>query len=276
MVDFFNVWDIITSILSLSATFLVAYVYHQLPSKRMDALFSLLDKTDGHFKSCVEQGLLDAAAAAEFERQINALRTRTKNINLKVACAGTWYEDVANMFKGLTKEINWMCQDVNKVGAAISVPSVAASTHEETPPRPSTNEEMEGPSMRPTDWPAHWQQQESSQRDAEPLQMPVDMPPPTPSPAPPHRTSTQESCNSQASTHASSIVPTPRRKRSIPAHRSHHWVHFVRQPRGRWSLQSQKSDIIELLGTPTVLVDEPEEDCEWEDVPARPLELAIA
>lgn len=70
MVDFFNIWDIITSVISLGATFLVAYGYHQLPSKRVDALFSLLDKTDDHLRSCVEQGLLDATAAAEFGRQI--------------------------------------------------------------------------------------------------------------------------------------------------------------------------------------------------------------
>lgn len=72
MVDFFNIWDLITSVLSLGATFLVAYAYHQLPSKRMNALFSLLDKTDDHLKSCVEKGLLDAASAAEFGGQMTA------------------------------------------------------------------------------------------------------------------------------------------------------------------------------------------------------------
>lgn len=98
----------------------------------------------------------------------------------------------------------------------------------------------------------------------------------TPPPTPPHRTSTQGSCSSQASTDVTSIVPTPRRKRTIPARRTRAWAHFVRQPRGRWSLQSQKSDVIELLGTsPVELVDEPE-DCEWEDIPGDPPGVAVA
>lgn len=124
-------------------------------------------------------------------------------------------------------------------------------------------------------------QQAASGLHTEPLQAPVDTPSPpptcaTPSPELPHRSDTLESCSSQASTDASSTVPTPRRKRSIPAHRTRHWAHFVRQPRGRWSLQSQKSDVIELLGTSSIeLVDEPE-DCEWEDLPDHPLEVTVA
>lgn len=52
---------------------------------------------------------------------INSLRNHSDDLNLQVTCAKTWYQDVANMFKGLTTEINWIYNDVTEVGAAISV-----------------------------------------------------------------------------------------------------------------------------------------------------------
>lgn len=70
MPDFFNVWDLVTSILSLAVTFLIGYAYHQLPSKKMDVLFALLDKTHSFFMLCVEQGLLDEISASSFEDEL--------------------------------------------------------------------------------------------------------------------------------------------------------------------------------------------------------------
>lgn len=70
MPDFFNVWDLVTSILSLAVTFLMAYAYQQLPSKKVDVLFALLDKTHGFFMLCLEQGLLGEISASSFEDEL--------------------------------------------------------------------------------------------------------------------------------------------------------------------------------------------------------------
>ncbi|OJT13285.1 hypothetical protein TRAPUB_10178 [Trametes pubescens] len=121
MVDFFNVWDLVTSILSLGVTFLAAYLYHQLPSKKVDVLFALLDKTHGFFMLCVEQGLLDELAAARFEDELTTLRTRSNEVNMTVTQAKTWTQDVSNLFWGLTRKIDGICYDLREVGAAISV-----------------------------------------------------------------------------------------------------------------------------------------------------------
>ncbi|KAL1945392.1 hypothetical protein VTO73DRAFT_2243 [Trametes versicolor] len=326
MVDFFNVWDLVTSILSLGVAFLGGYLYYQLPSKKMDVLFALLDKTQGFFMLCVEQGLLDEIAAAIFGDELTILRTRSDEVNLTVTKAKTWPEDVSNMVKGLTRRINGICRDLHVVGANISVMSLrererlvaerraatmntAAQGVEATP----NNVLVLQPSITPTSFVvgppdvvvstsrgttspsrvactagdssaplvAQPQQQASSRLQTELLPAPEGTRPPIPicataSPEPPHRSNTQNSCSSQSSADPSSTAPTPRRKRSILAHRTRYWAPFVRQPRGRWSLQSQKSDVIELLGTSSIeLVDEPE-DCEWEDVPDHPLEVAVA
>lgn len=71
MVDFFNVWDIVIGVLSLSAPFIVAYIYHQLPSKKVKVLSALLQETNALLVSCVEQGLLTEANISDFKAQLS-------------------------------------------------------------------------------------------------------------------------------------------------------------------------------------------------------------
>lgn len=72
MVDFFNVWDVVTGILSLGATFLVAYVYHQLPSKRIKVLRDLLKETEDFYASCLEEGLLKGRDVVHYSARLSA------------------------------------------------------------------------------------------------------------------------------------------------------------------------------------------------------------
>ncbi|EIW54111.1 uncharacterized protein TRAVEDRAFT_51836 [Trametes versicolor FP-101664 SS1] len=301
MVDFFNVWDIVIGVLSLSAPFIVAYIYHQLPSKKTEANIS------------------------DFKAQLSLLHARTIEVQLKVTSTPSCSEDIANMFKGLTRQINSVCIDVKIVSVAISTTSLderqrlermaenigaetvhdcptseppgrtpscdttagdrpdvasdSASVAPDTPPSASSSSSAYG-SEETSESPCSVSRQlyvglQVHTGFLQPASSPSLPACATPPPTPPHRDGTQDSCSSESSTDASSILPTPRRKRSIPTHRTRAWAHFVRQPRGRRSLQSQKSDTTKLLGRSSTveLVDEPEEGGQWEDDPDHPLEV---
>lgn len=51
------------------------------------------------------------------------LHARTIEVQLKVTSTPSCSEDIANMFKGLTRQINSVCIDVKIVSVAISVRS---------------------------------------------------------------------------------------------------------------------------------------------------------
>ncbi|KAI0364015.1 hypothetical protein BV20DRAFT_983451 [Pilatotrama ljubarskyi] len=125
MAVFSDVWDIVIGVLSIVAgvPLIVRYVHKQLPSKKLQVLLDLLDDTSTLFTSCIEQGLVNESAAAEFQTQLTKLRDRGDEVRLEALSAKSYTDDVVNMVKGLTRKINAVCKDVRELRAEISTTS---------------------------------------------------------------------------------------------------------------------------------------------------------
>ncbi|KAI0633105.1 hypothetical protein C8Q77DRAFT_1158523 [Trametes polyzona] len=284
MVDLFNVWDIVIGVFSLGGTSLVAYLYHQLPSKKVNVLHAVLEKTHGLYTSSVEQGLLNPSAAAECEIKLSALRSCANEVILEAGRASSFTEDFANLLNGLTWRISSMCSNVREVGAEISATSLRERERLEAERR-ATEAIAQAPV--PIVMSQSLPLGDSSSSSVSSNERIVLLPPGTTPHAAPHPTTLDpqgaDSCiASQLPTdiHAGNARPPTRRRCSTPMSRVRTFMRFVRKARRRASLPKPSdsyptSDTIGLTDLSTIeLVDEPDE--EWEDCLEHEAVVALA
>ncbi|TFK85936.1 hypothetical protein K466DRAFT_664142 [Polyporus arcularius HHB13444] len=122
MADFQYIWAIVTGVLSILAMIPLAvrYINSQLPTKKLQPMFELLGDANSLLLSCVEEGLVYGRKAQNYETTLSQLRSKAEDARLRATSAKTYYEDLANWWKGLTQSIGEICMNVRDVRADIS------------------------------------------------------------------------------------------------------------------------------------------------------------
>ncbi|KAI0700984.1 hypothetical protein C8T65DRAFT_657001 [Cerioporus squamosus] len=120
------IWNIALGVLSICTAILgiVTFINTRLPSNKLHTMFELLQDADGLLLSCSEEGLVPSEAADDFREQLGWLRSRADEARLETLAAKSYSEDFANWLKGLTRNIDQICQNVREIRAEISTSSM--------------------------------------------------------------------------------------------------------------------------------------------------------
>ncbi|RPD57822.1 hypothetical protein L226DRAFT_563618 [Lentinus tigrinus ALCF2SS1-7] len=126
MAAFDSIWNIALGVLSICMAIqgIFRFINNRLPSNRLHSMSGLLQDANELLLSCSEEGLVPSDAADDFRQKLSLLRSRADEVRLETLAAKNRKEDFANWLKGLTRDINQICQDVREIRAEISTSSI--------------------------------------------------------------------------------------------------------------------------------------------------------
>ena len=148
--SFFNRWDLGVGIVGLLSiplfSLLAVWINGQRPTKKLDAMFALLDSADSLLTTCSQDGLIKDREAIDLQNKLKLYvlsisciinrkthlylcshRKDAETVSQKALCVTTLREDFINVLRGLTTRINKICKNVTTVRAEISVCNLRAA-----------------------------------------------------------------------------------------------------------------------------------------------------
>ncbi|KAI0669465.1 hypothetical protein C8Q78DRAFT_1080162 [Trametes maxima] len=132
MSDILDIFNTILAVLGFLAVVfqLLFWILHsRLPSTKLRILQATLAETQHTLNQCVEEGRLSSNGEAEdFQRNLNELSTRISAISLQTLQARTFTDDLRNMWKGLSRSMDGLREEVILTRSNISVSDGASAT----------------------------------------------------------------------------------------------------------------------------------------------------
>ncbi|KAI0645027.1 hypothetical protein C8Q79DRAFT_969197 [Trametes meyenii] len=131
MADVLDIFNTILAVLGFLAIVcqLFSWILHsRLPSTKLRVLQSTLAETQHTLNKCVEEGRLSSNGEAEdFQRNLNELSTRINAISLQTLQAKTFTDDLRNMWKGLSRSMDSLREEVILTRSNISASSASST-----------------------------------------------------------------------------------------------------------------------------------------------------
>ncbi|KAI0645025.1 hypothetical protein C8Q79DRAFT_746317 [Trametes meyenii] len=127
MASSLDIWNTVIGVLgllSLIGQLLFWIVNSRLPSTRLRILEHTLERTQCFLDSCVEEGRLnDSNDAEHFQRTLCHLRIQTNDLKIQTGGEETLSDDLRNMWRGLSRNVEDLYQEVRRTRASISTSS---------------------------------------------------------------------------------------------------------------------------------------------------------
>ncbi|KAI0351980.1 hypothetical protein OH77DRAFT_1429010 [Trametes cingulata] len=125
--DIWNTALAVVGLLAIIGQLLYWIIKSRLPTARLRVLEDTLKETESLLSQCVEEGRLNnPAQAAEFHRNLGALRSQANDLRVETLSARTYADDFMNMMKGLSRRTKDLCEEVRVARAEISTSSSAS------------------------------------------------------------------------------------------------------------------------------------------------------
>ncbi|KAI0364013.1 hypothetical protein BV20DRAFT_60585 [Pilatotrama ljubarskyi] len=137
MVDPYTVFDIVVGVVGLLAIalqYLHVFIKARLPSSKLRVLEETLEQTQSLLDTCVEEGRLRRGnLAADFQTRLNAVKTDVNQVRIETLAAKTYFEDLKNMLRGLSRRTDDLREQVTEIRVQISLSSAdSLNSREET------------------------------------------------------------------------------------------------------------------------------------------------
>ncbi|KAI0669468.1 hypothetical protein C8Q78DRAFT_178828 [Trametes maxima] len=118
-------WEVFVSVVGVLAAIPlgVQLAIMQLPSRKLEGLFGLLERTHTQLKDSIEEGVLREHHIHGFQYNLTVLQSRANEVCSQVNAARGFSEELRNLAKGLTNIISRIHKDAHDLHADICTTS---------------------------------------------------------------------------------------------------------------------------------------------------------
>ncbi|KAI0657830.1 hypothetical protein C8Q70DRAFT_265897 [Cubamyces menziesii] len=108
----YNIWGTVASVIGTIAVFqaIIRWALDHLPSRKVEHVEKLLEKTKSSFEEALDSGLLDQDEVHRFDVWLAHIESRYDDVRADVFSIQTWYQDLAQWWQGISSDLVVICQ----------------------------------------------------------------------------------------------------------------------------------------------------------------------
>ncbi|KAJ8482821.1 hypothetical protein ONZ51_g5129 [Trametes cubensis] len=125
----YNIWGTVASVIGTIAVFqaIIRWALDHLPSRKVEHVEKLLEKTKSSFEEALDSGLLDQDEVHRFDVWlaqyvlVKYIESRYDDVRADVFSIQTWYQDLAQWWQGISSDLVVICQALMNFRARLAI-----------------------------------------------------------------------------------------------------------------------------------------------------------